>query len=248
MHDNNYIPSIYIRSGFNLTRKKEFNLFMYPIFFSYINSLENEKWNENIKSITIIFEENELKEGLTEYFGNHEIISIKRKFDFSIFWELDDYNKKLLLVNTFCSIFENMDTEFNFQVTKEIFKKGIDTVIKNNFNWSGYLTPIKFSPDRKRKIKVRFEYDYEEKIIHVEIEHLSPDKFIIRLFKCSSIPRSISLVIGKITWLNNDEIVIVPKGEFPHFKTLVSLSKKIVEIQGDYTLHGIVGIYPMSEG
>ena len=244
MQDFNYIPNIYIRSAFNLTRKKEFNLFIYPIFFSYINSLENDKWNENIKSITIIFEENELKEGLTEYFGNHEIISIKRKLDFSIFWELDDYNKKLLLVNTLCSIFENLDTEFNLEITKGIFKKGIDTVIKNNFNWSGYLTSIKSSPDGKRKIKVRFEYDYEEKIIHVEIEHLSPDKFIIRLFKCSSIPSSISEVIGKITWLNNDEIVIVPKGEFAHFKSLVSLSKRIVEIKGNYRIYGIVGIYP----
>ncbi|MEM6321772.1 MAG: hypothetical protein AAF960_29195 [Bacteroidota bacterium] len=204
-------PKFDVRCAFEVNTKREFNLLCYPIFYAYLNSLSGLLHNENIDSITIIFNDS----GEDNFFGSKKIIGVNKSMDFSQFWNLSDESKRLFLLNSFKNIFTYLSNEYNLELSQDELEKGIFDTIENNYHWKNDLTIIKESPRKKRKIKISFEYDFIAQLAVVFLEQISPEQTRIKLLCCKAIWYYLDKVVGKLTWLNDDELILVPQEKFP---------------------------------
>lgn len=242
-------PEIEFRSAYGMVSKKEFNLFSIPIFYAYIKSIEDLEWSKHIKSIQITFYNKANLEKKDELLGNNEIIVIHSNIDLNKFWALSNDKKRTFLLNKLYDVFVFLDKEFQWGIDYTVLENGIKQTIKNNFTWNDDITKIIESPDTHRKVKIQFEYDYTDNSANVFLNQVTPVEKKIKLMKARPMLYYLERLVGKITWLNNDDLVLVPNQEFPKFKLIVSLKKDTVEVQGEFPRHtGIIKFFATTSG
>lgn len=235
-----YMPEFSLRIAHNVENSRDYIFWMNPVFFAYVSCLEAIGWNKLIKSITLILHENDLKGERFKIFGDKEIIGLKVFFDFASFLQKKEKERKTDLLQMFYTSFKYLNTELSMNVEETVFQESINKTIENNFRWYGNLTSIIISPNKKRKIKFEFEYDYDIKLIVIQIKYLNPKQSSFKILSCLPVPYYLNSIIGKITWISNEQINVVPKGKFPSTKLLIDLEKEQIEIDGDYKEYGIV--------